>query len=679
MKFSIVVHAHQPPDNYDSVFEEGLERSYGPFFNLLEAMPEVRISAHFSGSLLEWLERHQPAFVRQFRRLVDRGQVELVAAGMQEPVLALLPEHDRANQVLAHRAYLRRLFGADATVGWLTERVWTPEIAQDLAKAGIEAVALDEGHFIAAGLRLEDLTGPFTTEWLGHRLTLMPASDAMRFSIPWEPVPKVLRDIRRLARAGDHRIVAFTDDLEKFGMWPTTFEKVWKQNWMRQFLEGLLAMRNVEVVPLGEALAAEPPGPRVYLPDGSYPEMLHWSMTPRAQRELAATRKALERAHLWDRTAPLIRTGLYFQYLSKYPEANYFHKRMLDVSERVAKTHSPASVTRHLDPPPEAVRQLWRAQANCPYWHGWFGGTYLPLLRQQVFRSLLRAENALEAAGERRRLLRVFDLDADGTEEALVTSEQLVVSVAPADGGAVVELSDRARAVNLADTIARRLEVYHDADDPPYVPDRGRRGVFVDRFLAPGAPPGRRGDIEDLGDFSGLPYTMRAATRRGEAHIELKREAEAPGGRVRVEKTLTVSDDGGALRASYRLTGLEGTVAARFATEANFGICFPQHLSGRLDAGSKRLDLKRGGATRGIESCTLVLDDPKIAAHLTTSVPADLDARPLTTMSRSERGLEENQQALTCLLSWPVRLAPGETFEVSLQLTVGAPPRARRR
>ena len=43
MKFSIVVHAHQPPDNYDSVFHEALERSYGPFLDLLDSMPDVRV------------------------------------------------------------------------------------------------------------------------------------------------------------------------------------------------------------------------------------------------------------------------------------------------------------------------------------------------------------------------------------------------------------------------------------------------------------------------------------------------------------------------------------------------------------------------------------------------------------------------------------------------------------
>ncbi|MGE3856606.1 MAG: alpha-amylase/4-alpha-glucanotransferase domain-containing protein [Dehalococcoidia bacterium] len=666
----MLFHAHQPPDNYDFVFEEAVTRSYGPFIELLETLPEMRVSAHFSGSLLEWLEQHDAAFISRLRALVERGQVEVVAAGLQEPVLALLPVHDRANQILAHRAYTRRLLGADGTLAWLTERVWTPEIAGDLARAGIEAVALDEGHFIAAGVPREDLVGPFTTEWLGRRLTVAPASDAMRGAIPWEPVRDVLRDVRARAAQGHVRMLTFADDLEKFGMWPDTYRKVWERGWLRAFFEGLLESRGVEVVPLGEALASEPPGPRVYLPDGSYPEMLTWSMTPAAQRDLAAVRGRLERARLWERVSPYVHAGLYFQFLAKYPEANYFHKRMLDVSERVARLHPPERVAQHPDDPPEAVRQLWRAQANCPYWHGWFGGTYLPLLRQQVFRSLLRAERALEDDGERRRLLRVFDLDADGVEEALVTTEAMVLSVAPNDGGAIVEWSDREAAVNLADTIARRAEVYHDADAAPYAPDPGRRGILCDRFLAPGAPPPRRGDIEDRGDFVGAAYAMTARAGRGNARLHLVREGAAPGGRVRVEKALTIAADGAAVRAAYTLTGVEGVVDARFGVESNFGVCFAHDFRGVVTAEGRALDIRRGGAARMVGSLDLAVDAPAVGARIEADRPADLDVRPLTTVSGSEHGLERLQQAVTCLLTWPVRLAAGERFEVTLDLAL---------
>jgi len=35
---------------------------------------------------------------------------------------------------------------------------------------------------------------------------------------------------------------------------------------------------------------------------------------------------------------------------------------------------------------------LWRAQCNCPYWHGVFGGLYLNYLRYAVWHNLIEAE-----------------------------------------------------------------------------------------------------------------------------------------------------------------------------------------------------------------------------------------------------------------------------------------------
>src|SRR5690606_19022030 len=101
VRFSILVHGHQPPDNYNWVFHEAIEEAYAPFFSLLDEFRWLRVSVHFSGSLLEWIERNNPALIDWMRTLVERGQVELVTAGLSAPVLALIPPHDRANQILA--------------------------------------------------------------------------------------------------------------------------------------------------------------------------------------------------------------------------------------------------------------------------------------------------------------------------------------------------------------------------------------------------------------------------------------------------------------------------------------------------------------------------------------------------------------------------------------------------
>ena len=671
MRFAFCVHAHQPPGNFDWVFRAAVDKSYRPFFELLEAHPAMRVSAHFSGSLLEWLEANDGAFIDLVRGQVERGQVELVTAGLYEPVLALLPPHDRANQVLAHRAYLERLLGADTHVGWLTERVWQPELARDLASAGVRAVALDDTHFLSAGVVPEDLLrGPFITEHQGAPLVVQPASEEMRHLIPWRPVEEVAAALEAHAADGTQLLV-FTDDIEKFGLWPQTYESVYGEGWLDRFFGAATALDGVDVVPLGEALSGEPPSRRVYIPDGSYPEMLRWTLPASTQRTHTALQERLSEAGQWDELKPLLRAGSYFQYLARYPEVNWLHKRMLDVSERVAARYRPSQVARDVGALPEPVRDLWRAQANCAYWHGLFGGTYLPHLRQTLWRHLLRAERALEVGGARRQPLRVLDLDADMRDEVLFTSETLIIAVAPGEGGAVVELSERRAAVNLLDTLARRPEAYHaEGDDAPYPYDRGRRACFVDRFLAPGAPPEVESDIEDVGEFSGRPYDMRVLRARDGARVVLAREASAPGGTVRVEKTLAFPRDGWPLRVEYRLTNVAGIVEARFGVEQNFGVFWADGEAGRYDCGLGDTGLREQTSARDASQFDLALDRPSVRVAVRASRPADLDVRPITTYSQSEAGVEWIPQSVACLFSWPLTLAPGAMFEVSFTLEV---------
>lgn len=668
-RFSIVVHGHQPPGNFDSVFRRGVAQCYLPFFEVLEAFPGIRLSVHFSGSLLEWLERNDPRVIETMRRLVERGQVEPVAAGLFEPVLALLPQGDRVNQLQAHRALLRRLFGVDARTGWLTERIWMQEITASLHDGGIEVVPLDDLHFLSAGLGLDELTGPFRTEYLGKALTVVPSIEELRMAIPWRPVPEVLDILRREAARGVP-LLTFADDVEKFGMWPGTFESVHRRGWLRTFFEGLTALSDVETAPLGEAVAALPPGPRVYLPDGSYPEMLRWSLPPQGQRRAHATQEHLERAGLWGEVRPQLRAGTYFQFLAKYPESNHIHKRMLDLSARVARRHPPRSL-RSDEPLPPAVYYLYRAQANCAYWHGLFGGTYLALLRQSLYRSLLLAERALEDEGAPSRPLRVFDLDADGVEEALLSTDALTVCVAPNDGGAVVELSDRGAAINIVDTLARRAEAYHEEGErAPYPYDRGRRGCFLDRFLAPGSSPARSLPIIDRGDFTGRLYDMRARRSLGRIEAALTREAAAPGGIVRIEKAISIEEDGGrTLRARYRLTGVDGAIDARFGIEHNLGVFFDEYPAGVVALGGRDYTLRRGGAARAASEVTVGLVNHGVSVRMGADHPADIDVRPVVTVSQSEAGFEQIPQSVACLFSWPIRLARGATFEVEATLT----------
>ena len=113
-----------------------------------------------------------------------------------------------------------------------------------------------------------------------------------------------------------------------------------------------------------------------------------------------------------------------------------------------------------------ARQELYRGQCNCPYWHGSFGGLYLPHLRNAIYRSLIAADNALDDAEGRtgpRVALEVGDFNLDARQEVRLENDQLIALVRPAQGGHVYELDVRKRATNLLATLDRRPEAYHEA------------------------------------------------------------------------------------------------------------------------------------------------------------------------------------------------------------------------
>ncbi|MDH4132206.1 MAG: 4-alpha-glucanotransferase, partial [Gemmatimonadota bacterium] len=137
IRFAFGIHLHQPVGNFDSVFQQHLDEVYRPFLQKVDERSFLPISVHLSGPLLEWLETHGASFLDLLGRLASDGRIELLCAGMYEPILASLPRQDRVEQVAWMREALHRRFGVDAIGLWLTERVWEPDLAADLADAGI--------------------------------------------------------------------------------------------------------------------------------------------------------------------------------------------------------------------------------------------------------------------------------------------------------------------------------------------------------------------------------------------------------------------------------------------------------------------------------------------------------------------------------------------------------------
>jgi alpha-amylase/alpha-mannosidase (GH57 family) len=226
------VHAHQPVGNFPEVIADAHLRCYKPFLETLYHYPDFRFAAHFSGWLLDWLRERYPADMDLLAQMVKRGQVELFSSGDTEPVLAAIPHRDRVGQLNTLNDKLAAWTGVKPGGAWLTERVWESAVVPALAATGIGYVTVDDYHFFCTGKSSAELDGYFSTEEDGTRLDLFPISEALRYRLPFSPAHEVIGYLEHLADQGQSAAIYF-DDIEKFGIWPETYDWVYNRGWLR--------------------------------------------------------------------------------------------------------------------------------------------------------------------------------------------------------------------------------------------------------------------------------------------------------------------------------------------------------------------------------------------------------------------------------------------------------------
>ena len=232
-KFQLVllIHAHQPVGNFEDVFESSYAKSYLPFLETLARHPSVHIGLHYSGSLLEWIERAHPEYFGRLREMVNREQVEIVGGGFYEPILIAVPAEDRHEQITRLAGYVEKHFERRPAGAWLAERVWEPELPSTLAPAGVEYTLVDDNHFLGAGFDLEQLHGYYIAEDQGHKVKMLAGLKSLRYLIPFRGVDEIAQFLRKTSVEHPGGFAAMGDDLEKFGVWPGTLRPL-LQEWL---------------------------------------------------------------------------------------------------------------------------------------------------------------------------------------------------------------------------------------------------------------------------------------------------------------------------------------------------------------------------------------------------------------------------------------------------------------
>ncbi len=703
IRLVLALHNHQPIGNFDGVMEQAYQDSYLPFIEVFEPYESLRLALHTSGSLIEWLDNHHPEYLDRLAALVDARRLEIVGGAFFEPILTMIPPGDRVGQIASYTQWLNSRLGADVQGMWMPERVWEQSLASDLAMAGIRYTILDDFHFKNAGWSEDQLHGHYITENNGQIINVFPGSERLRYTLPFAEPHETIDYLRHVAEIQPNAIVAFGDDGEKFGTWPDTHAHVYENGWLRRFFDALIENQDwIEVTTPSDALDAVQPLGKIYIPESSYREMTEWALPAEQQNAYEDAHHNLEEQGVWNQIAPFVRGGFWRNFKVRYPETGEMYSRMMQVSNRLATLRADGQASQQLD---QALVELYRGQCNCGYWHGAFGGVYLPHLRNAVYNHLIAADNLMdEHEGYGRESTARVELEADdynfdGRQEARLASDRLIAYAAPAVGGSLYELDVRTICHNLLATLARRPEAYHrkvlagpseaggdvasihdrvvfkqEGLDKEVVYDNYLRNSLIDHFFDLDISLGDlvANDYREQGDFVTGSYEAKIRRSSERMQLMMTRDGHVDGTPIRITKGVTLESGGSELEVAYLLEGLPTDRPLHFGIEWNFA-GLPAGADDRYFHSGDRNSMGQLGERLDlidVHSLHLVDEWLGIDCGLSIDRPASIWTHPIATVSQSEGGFELVHQSVMVLPHWILQADEQGRWSVKLRLAI---------
>lgn len=678
MKFILGIHNHQPVGNFDYVFEDSYQKSYKPFLDMAERYPTINFTLHVSGPLIEWLEANHSDYLDRVANLVMDDRCEIISSGFYEPILISISDKDKIGHIQMMNDYIKNRFGKAPEGLWLTERVWEPGLVKPIVKAGIKYIAVDDQHFSTANAQLDKLCGYYLTEDQGYVLGVFPISQKLRYAIPFEE-PEVTIDLLKQNDRDEKSVMVMADDGEKFGVWPGSHDRCFKkENWLQRFLDKLVDNADwLDTVTFSDYFNHYKPTGRVYLPTSSYFEMSEWTLPISHGKKYSQYVDHLKTDNTFDQIRPYLRGGTWRDFLTKYDESNWMMKRANYVSNLLNGQENE-----------QAQKAVWRSQCNCAFWHGVFGGLYLPHLRHAIYANIIEAEELISKDSPR-----LVDIDKDGTKEIIVSSGDLRVILTP-NSGAIREIDVISRRFNLVNTFSRHEESYHHKLFNLHTNEDGKTSSIHDlvmtkedgleKLLHYDSHPrwflmdhfyNTEVTIEEIsnstcreyGDFLLQDFDMADQGDR----ITFTRSGMVDGIPVKLVKILSFT--GSKISFSIEITN-KGKTELNFlyANEMNLSM-----LGGHVDDRYYLIDGKKlkdpyldSMGTETAKNIAVRTDWENIECRLDFTNETEIRRYPVMTVSMSEAGFEKIYQSSVILPGWNLQLKPGNRELIQFDLNI---------
>jgi alpha-amylase len=413
------------------------------------------------------------------------------------------------------------------------------------------------------------------------------------------------------------------------------------------------------------------------MPTASYDKMSYWVLPTPERISLErliqdAKEKRLENSQ---ELLKFLRGGFWRQFLVKYYESNNMHKKMLYVREKlrfIEKEWGRDDNTKR------AVREIYKAQCNDPYWHGQFGGVYFGFMRQNVYNYLIEAEKIIEKISQAHRKITPvvvpYDIDKDGREEILLETSLITLYFHPFRGGSIFEIDHKAKSVNILNTFQRRKEAYYK-EDLKYVVDRWRRHAFYDHFVSNEITLEAliNDNYLDLGNFVKKSYESDLTQTEQRVSVRLSANGEVSlGGELNpllVSKFFEVREDKNEIRITFKVENKgDGPIEINHLTE------IPLYITGATDSIRFKCDKAEAGIledqTLAGKTIQIDVQQNEVTLKINLSDPCEIFKYNLYTYARTNGGYDTMYQGTVLAFKKPLQLDPGEISSWKMNITL---------
>ena len=688
-------HNHQPVGNFDFVCENTYQNAYKPFLDTLEKYKDIKFNFHYTGCLLQWLEKNHHEHLEALAKLVSENRIELQSGAFYEPIMPSIPDRDKDLQITKLNKYIEDKFKTTPKGAWIAERVWEPTLVKHLAKNGIKYIMIDDSQFLTTGIDTKNMYSYFLTDDESYKLNIFPISQELRYLIPFREVEKSIEYLKSIATEEGDRVVVLHDDGEKYGDWPGTKKWVYEDKWLEKFFEALTKEKDIiRTITYSDYIEKYAPISKIYIPTGSYEEMLTWVLPAKVQDEFHSKQEELKKQEENEIITRFMRGGFWRNYFFKYSESNRMNKRMLFASNMVSELDKSKEKE-------EALDYLLQGQCNCPYWHGTFGGLYLNNLRHSTYSNLIKSTSIVEKKKYGSGYFMNYDLDfdIDGRDEVVVSSEKSSLVFHSLSGSIIEWDLKTTNPINLIDCLKRREEAYHiaairnankESSDNEHVSiheiakkiddniakylvfDKNEKVFAVDHFLKkmPTAEEFQLLKYDEEADFYNSYYNLiENSINKNNANITFEKNGLVNGKEILLTKKYIVEKDGSFNINITILNKSNENISFVYALENNitllagsekdrYYIGENDRISDNLSSTGEYTGKKFGMADEGYIKIKLFLEANEETKFL---------YMPNYTISDAVDKLEMNYQNSTIVLCKDINLTPNEKIEYNIK------------